>query len=252
MIEHLSYSSISAFLACGQAWRYHYLDKVPTPGVPELVFGSAFHNTVEEIVSTPPPAADTWSTKTNELWSTHWNKQIESTPNIEWEKDTPEGYFNQGVKMLQSPEIIEGILSIKGGEIEKRVELKVPGVPVPIIGYIDVIDQNGIPYDLKTSSRAWTQDRALNELQPVYYLAALNQMGITVPGNRFVHCVFVKTKNPQFQRIETVHQSSEMFWLFGMIQNVWQGIEAGVFLKNPLSWKCDPIYCPYWHMCRGK
>ena len=36
------------------------------------------------------------------------------------------------------------------------------------------------------------------------------------------------------------------------IQKVWKGIEAGVFPENPSTWKCNPRYCEYWPICRGK
>ena len=47
-LDHLSYSSISTWLMCPRSWKYRYLDRVPVPTSPALMFGSAFHNTVEE------------------------------------------------------------------------------------------------------------------------------------------------------------------------------------------------------------
>jgi hypothetical protein len=41
-LDHLSYSSISSYLGCGQNWKFHYKDEIKTPTSPELVFGSAF------------------------------------------------------------------------------------------------------------------------------------------------------------------------------------------------------------------
>ena len=246
MIDHLSYSSISSYLYCAAAWRFHYLNKVETPTSPELVFGSAFHNTIEHFI------AGGHQGSLVDLWQENWAKQLEQNPEITWEKDTPEGYCNQGIRMLSHPDIQQGILSIKGERIETKVELQVPGVPVPVVGYIDIITEDGLPADFKTSKSAWTVDKALNETQPIFYLAALNQLGIHTHNYHFRHFVFVKTKTPQFQTIEHVHQPSQMFWLFKMIQHVWAGIEAGVFPENPTGWKCSPSYCDHWNICRGK
>jgi hypothetical protein len=251
-LDHLSYSSISSYLACGAAWKYHYLDKIKTPTSPELVFGSAFHGTVEHFIGSGHQGS------LIDLWQSEWTKQLEQNPEITWEKDTPEGYCNLGVKMFADENIQKGILSIKAAQtsdgpfIEKKIELQVPGVPVPILGYIDIVTADGVPGDIKTSARAWTMDKALNEIQPLVYLAAMNQAGMPTPGMRFRHFVFVKTKAPQFQVMEHVHRPQEMFWLFGMIQKVWKGIEAGVFPENSGGWKCSPSYCEFWSGCRGK
>lgn len=252
MIDHLSYSSISSYLYCGRSWAFKYLDKIPTPTSPELVFGSAFHGTVEHFVS-----ANYHVGNLIDFWNENWNKQIESQT-VDFGTDTPETFCNEGIRILSNPAIQQGILSIKPGideagvKIERKVELHVPGVPIPIVGYIDIITDDGTPCDFKTSKTSWTVDKALNETQPLFYLAALNQAGIATPGWRFRHFIFVKTKTPQFQAIEHVHNPGQLFWLFEMIKRVWQAIEGEHFPMNPTGWKCSPNYCEYWGLCRGK
>ena len=50
-IDHLSYSSIGSYLTCFRAWKYHYIDKLPEPTTPALIFSSAIHDTVEKLIS---------------------------------------------------------------------------------------------------------------------------------------------------------------------------------------------------------
>jgi hypothetical protein len=89
-------------------------------------------------------------------------------------------------------------------------------------------------------------------MQPVFYLAALNQQGYALnPERRFKHYVFTKTKKPELQVIETTRTAGEMLWLLDMIRSVWEGIDRGAFPMNPGSWKCSPKYCEYWSICRG-
>jgi putative RecB family exonuclease len=248
-LDHLSYSSISSYLACGHNWRMHYLDKIKTGTTPALLFGSAFHGTIEGYLKKEGDISD--------LWRANWANQIEKNPDVDWD-GTPEEHHNNGLRMLTHKDVLEGLANIHPGQdaegirIERKVELRVPGVPLPIVGYIDIITNDGVPGDFKTSSMRWTDDKALAETQPLFYLAALNQMGETVPGWRFRHFVFVKTKTPQFQRIEHTHNPAQLMWLFKQIRSVWAGIEAGVFPLNSGGWKCSPSYCDYWHLCRGK
>jgi len=258
MIEHLSYSSISTYLMCPRSWRFHYLDKVQTPTSPALVFGSAFHNALEEYVELMAKPNDCASPLVS-FWQHHWTAQLERNAEcgIEWNSDTPEEMCNLGVRMFSDEDIVALVDSLEPlviedqVQIERKVTLTVPGVPIPVIGYIDLIEQDGVPADFKTSARSWSQSQADSEMQPTFYLAALNQSSFEMPGLNFRHYVFVKNKTPKVQIWESTRTIQDLFWLFGLISDVWKGIEAEVFPPNPGTWKCSPKYCEYWGMCRG-
>jgi len=253
-IDHLSYSSISSYLLCPRAWRFHYLDKIQVPTAPALVFGSAFHKTIEEHIKT---VFATGRVPVVDRWQRHWNDQLERNPEIAWGTDSAESLCNTGIRMLTAPDVASLIDALKPLDephsIERRVELHVPGVSIPIIGYIDMLEHDGVPADFKTSARAWNAKKARSEMQPVFYLAALNQAGYDLnPDLRFRHYVFTKTKNPKAQIWETTRTVGEFFWLFGLIRDVYDAIVSGVFPPNPGTWKCSQKYCEYWPMCRGK
>jgi hypothetical protein len=250
MLDHLSYSSISLFLSCSEAWRRKYIANEPTCGSPALVFGSAFHGTLEQHIKTDRPLLDAWSEE--------WQKAStdETRSQIVWNGELPEQHHNEGIRLFSNTDIQTGIEQIRaqydGGAIERKIELRVPGVPIPIVGYIDITLRGGIPADFKTSAKSWTEDRAKSEMQSLFYLAALNQVGETVPGWTFKHFVFVKTKKPKFQEFEHSHSVAEVFQLFKMIKGVWDAIEAGSFVENTTTWRCGPKYCDFWQNCQGR
>ena len=248
-IDHLSYSSISSYLMCAAAWKFHYIDKIQTPTPTALVFGSAFHNAIEGWLGGKEGSL-------TDAWSKEWQKQTEGR-DIDWGTKSQEELFNKGIDMFTNEKILEELqntffVHTEMPIIETKVSLSIPEVPVPVIGYIDIITGDKVPGDFKTSSRSWSTDKALDETQPLFYLAAMNQMGFPVEDWRFRHYVFVKTKTPKFQVFEHVHNPGQILWLFGMIQKVWKGIEAGVFPPNPTVWKCNPRFCEYWSICRGR
>lgn len=249
-IEHLSYSSINLFLSCSEAWRRKYIAKEPTYGSPALVYGTAVHATVQRHLTTGEALLT--------IWPEEWHKAStdESRGQIVWNGELPEQHHNEGLRLFGYADIAAGIDRVRaqydGGAIERRVELRVPGIPVPVIGYIDVMLAGGVPGDFKTSNRSWSEDRAQNEQQSLFYLAALNQVGETVPGWRFRHFVFVKTKTPKFQEFEHAHSAAECLQLFSTIRKVWQAIEAESFVENTSSWKCSPKYCDFYANCQGK
>lgn len=251
-IEHLSYSSISSYLACARNWAYKYVEKEPTYSTADLTIGTAVHGTVEAYLN-----ADTRQPM-HHYFDGAWASALERGE-IFWGTDSKESAYNEGLNLVSHSAIQTGINGLQvarfddgRARIEEKVELRVPGVPLPIVGYIDIQTADQVPGDFKTSARSWTQDRAQNETQSLFYLAALNQAGRTVPNWKFRHYVIVKTKTPQWQTFEHTHKPGEVFWLFQMIQQVWKGIEAGVFPMNPGSWKCSPSYCDFWAKCRGR
>lgn len=253
-IEHLSYSSISSYMTCGKAWKYRYIDKVQAPTSPTLIIGSTVHDTVEEIVRTQtlgidrPDSAD---------FATERLSERLSASGLAVDGPEAENAKNDVLRFFTSPYILSEVYNITakvdeaGPMIERKVTLQVPEVEIPIIGYIDIILSNGTPADFKTAAKSWTLEKAQQELQPVFYLGAMQQMGIPVNWD-FWHIVLVKTKQPKFQILQHHHNQTEVDRLMDQIRMVWKSMTAGVFMPAaPGSWKCSPRWCEYWDVCQG-
>jgi hypothetical protein len=247
MIEHLSYSSINTFLSCAANWKMKYIDKLPTSGSPEMTLGTAIHDTIEQHLL---GKGDLLS-----IYPEAWAKALTKDVNVFWGTDTPEQVCNEGIRLLSAKAVTTGIQQLKSSQtptIETKVELHVPGVPIPIVGYIDLIDSHGVPGDFKTSKASWSMDKAAGSIQTLFYLTALNQAGDHRHNWVFRHYIIVKTKTPNFQVLEHSHRPGEMFWLLQMIKNVWMAIESGIYPENPTTWLCGPEYCDFYKQCRGK
>lgn len=256
-IAYLSYSSISLYLDCSEAWKRKYIDKVPSPPTPTLLLGSAIHDTIENAVRFRVEGSG--ERALTEMFAEAWQARVDGAPDCEWAADTPETVQDDGLRIVQGREFASMVRRLTparddaGLWIERKVELQVPGVPVPIIGYIDMVTVDGVINDFKTAARMWDANRAKEEIQPLVYLAALNQMGMTVPKNTFRHWVITKGKTPKVVEFENNHTWDSIFWMFEMVRRVWRGIEHEVFVPNPnTAWRCSPKWCPHWSTCRGK
>lgn len=251
-IQHLSYSSLTTYLTCPEQWRRKYILHQPTTATPALIFGGAFHNTIERYITQEKRTASL-----TDLWPDVWQEKMREELTVTWGDDTPAGCFEEGLRMFGSADVQRVIDEIvphvddRGPMVERKVEIRVPGVPVPVVGYIDVITDDHVPGDFKTASASWSDDRAQGEMQPLFYLAALDQAGYAMSDLRFRHYVFTKTKTPRVQVIDHVHTWNEVLWLFQMVRRAWEAIDAGVFPLNPGGWACSPKYCSYWSTCRG-
>ena len=260
-LTHLSHSSFSLYLTCAKAWEFRYVQMAPSLVAPELSFGSAIHDTVEHYLrarsdleqSVPGMALENF-------WPEAWNRAIAGREVNFAESGDALLFFEEGIRILRDSEVQKALAGITvlrdaaGPWIERRVELHVPGVPVPVIGYIDFVGADGVPCDLKTANKPWSLDRAANDTQALVYLAALNQAGMTVPDWTFKHLILVKGRNNgRVQNLSWKHDPVDIFFLFETIRGVWQGIQAGVFVTNGQgTWKCAPKWCEYWEHCRGR
>lgn len=258
-VSNLSYSSVSAYLTCGRYWKYRYLDHIPATVAPALVFGTAFHNTVETYIRNVAQSGQ--SAGLVEIWEDEWPAVLEKEGDrIAWGDGSPDALLAEGTRILQALGVVQVVNAVTPlvdpdghVHIEDFVKMEIPGVPVPIVGYIDIIDSDGVPGDFKTASGLWSEKSALNELQPLFYLAALEQGGHQGnPEMRFRYYVFTKTDPAKAQVIETQRTRGEVHFLFDLVREVWKGIAAGVFVPNPRTWKCSPEYCEYWGICRGR
>lgn len=248
MIGHLSYSSISRYLKCGKQWKFRYLDKLEEESSDALQFGSAWHKMIRYYLE----ESFSGNTKLYDRidFGSHWSQAIEESCT---EENAGE-LMQLGEKMLTSPKITKTIQglgpTIDPESLEMKTELRIPGVPVPIIGFIDMIQNDGIPIDIKTASRKWSQEQAHTDLQATFYIAALEQLQMIKLPAKFKFMVFTKTKNPDVQILETTRTHQDIFALYGLVNEVWQAISREVFPPtDPGNWWCSHKYCGFWNVC---
>lgn len=254
---HLSYSSLSLYMDCARKWKYKYVDLLPEPSSSALAFGSALHLTLAEIARLQTSGRPAFAVENiiDEVWQASFKKVFDNLEELE-EGETRQGLAELGMETFEDPDVLEFLNSMNtmviGNEpqIEKRVTFYVPGVPLPILGYIDRIGADAVPYDYKTAGRSWNLQQAEEELQTLFYLAALRSL--EYPHNMtFRHVIFPKKGPNKIQVLEHRHTEAELDWLYDAIRDAWKGIKAEVYSPNPSGNYCSPK-CGYWNICRGK
>lgn len=264
-LKHLSYSSLSLLQSCGEAWRRHYLEGERGPVGPALPFGSAFHDAIEHsivAIAEAPDFTDDIVREMPQAFENRYRLHVEEAGEVQWDDTSFEEELVLGRTMLNSPSVHTFVKGFQLRTVERdgalwplvetKIELQVPGVDVPIIGFIDLITADGIPVDLKTSSRRWGQYRADNEMQATVYLAAMQQMGAKLnPGMKFQYVVFVKRVPTIVEVITTQRTPADFQKMNILIKSLWdQLIKKEAFpLSGIGTWKCDPKYCGFYERC---
>ena len=133
--------------------------------------------------------------------------------------------------------------------VEVTFEVEVPGVDVPFVGVIDLIDGDTL-VDHKTAERAWGQYRADRDIQAAAYLYGHWRMTGEIPPFRFD--VAVKSGKPRIEQLLTRRTEQQLLWYERLLQAAWGQIQAGVFTPNPTAWSCSEKHCPFWRECQGQ
>jgi hypothetical protein len=251
MAGHLSYSAISTYLDCPKRFQVNYRQGNRGIANESLIFGTAGHHVVERYLK--DRNEDLWSS-----WFVVWKETL-ALPNyavVDWGESSPAECEEIGGRVFSSPEVLDVILPLKArvldGQpmIEREIHWKLSGLP-DILGYIDCIAEDGVPMDFKTAGKMWPDGKAAKELQALFYLAALEQLGEHDHGFKFRHVVITKTKNPRAVIFESQRSPTQILYCEEIVRGVWDGISQALFTPNPTAMWCGES-CPIYFSCAGQ
>ncbi|MBN2005793.1 MAG: PD-(D/E)XK nuclease family protein [Anaerolineae bacterium] len=252
MIEHLSLSSVKTYLGCPKLFWFQYVEKVPTLKNPWAVFGTAVHNTVEGHIR-DMTLTGTTTVDLQARWLAEW-PAAQAAEDVDWTRANRDALFHAGVRVFGNFTTAGYIdrmraMVIEGQPlIETFFKFELEGVGVPVLGYVDIVTQDGVPGDFKTARRPWTPEQARRELQPLVYLMGLRSLGLEMPEGHFRHYVIPSDGYAALQVIESTHSPERIAQMQEIIRDVWNGIAAGRFHCNPTYQWCGR-YCPYVETC---
>ena len=253
---HWSYSSINTFLnICSLQWAFRYVyrrEAVFTPVA--LVFGSAFHRTLEYAFrlrmdgqTVPATAANLFSDVLSQLIRTE-EREVRYS-----EGDDIDALHQTGRRMVEAylgdSADDENVLDVGVpfrvllGEGEEALEK-------PLVGEYDCIVQQGqqrLIVDWKTAARRWPKRKERLDLQPTCYLYAHTKNDPHSVGFRFD--IVTKTKIPAVDRRLTIRHPDQFTRLIEQVRVMEKMIRAEHFLPNDQSWACKG--CPYGMSCQA-
>jgi len=186
----------------------------------------------------------------------HWTIRASRNAEIKYK---PENSFNILLELgrallgVYHDNFSDGNLTVIA--IEEPFSILVDNLPIPIIGVLDLVEEddqgNIIITDFKTAAKSYAEDDVSKNQQLTLYHFASRLNG---HGDRNIilklDCL-IKTKTPQFKRYYTVRNSLDELKVARKIHEVWKGISKGVFIPNDTSWKCNECFyqtaCTDWY-----
>jgi hypothetical protein len=256
-IEHWSASSLNMLAICPRQWQARYIwQRKEAPGA-ALILGTANHsamgfNLLDKIeTGSDLPLSDVVQYFNDEAWPSALEERG-GAGEVQWD-DGPEAQRALGTKMVEAYHV-NVAHRIEPAQVEARIDVTVPGVPVPVIGYVDVVQRGVRPIiDMKTSAKKRT------DLKPDWRLQGrIYQLAYMRPVDWHV---VTKAKEPTtwtgldadglMQEVENAEQTRQMVRALSTLANHYMTI-YGVDQDWPQfgvnhDWRCN--WCAYRSDC---
>ncbi len=250
---HLSASSIGTYVECSLMYKFAKIDKIPVEYTGDaLKFGSAIHLTLEKYYLEKQTGVNLPLKDVQDIFESHWRDIAEDKDDIEYTKgNTFTSLLMLGLDMLLvwHNKSSQNNYEIIG--VEQAFEFYIPGIDIPIIGAIDLLekDEGGVIIitDHKTAGRAYSKDDIDKNQQLTLYQMAIREMGYDGQDILLKFDTLIKGRVPRFEQYWTVRSHLAEHRFIKKALQVWDGIQKGVFIPNDTSWKCG--YCNYKEVC---
>jgi putative RecB family exonuclease len=251
--EHLSASSIGTYVECSLMYKFGKIDHIPMEYNPDnLVFGTCIHITLEHFYQEKMIGEKLLLKDIHEIFEKTWKSRAEDKIDIQYSKD----YDFKSMLMLGKDlltvwynKLPDDNYTIIG--IEEAFSFYIPGIPIPFIGAMDLIEEDEagtiIITDFKTSGKAYSIADVDQNQQLTLYQLAMKSMGYQDREILLKFDTLIKTKTRRFEQYWTTRSELDEHRLIRKSLQVWDGIQKSVFIPNDTSWKCNN--CSYKTAC---
>ena len=138
---------------------------------------------------------------------------------------------------------------IQPNRAEHRIEMEVEGLPVPVMGFIDVVDTRHWIPDLKVLKNKWNQGKAFGSLQSVFYSELYRHETGVYPAFTY-ECLGENSKGFWNESFEGLVGPEHWKRLILRLKTVCHAIQEGIFPPaDPGHWVCSPKFCGFYFTC---
>ncbi len=248
--DHLSVSQINLYLQCSLKYRFQYIDRLPKPfKAAGLAFGSAVHSAISWLHREKATGTAVTLARLYAIFEADWFSHTAEAEVRFKNGDDAGKLIMQGREILglyfQSP-----VEHVEATDVAFTVPLVHPenghGLPVPLEGFMDLVEVGGGLVEFKTSAQSMSQKDVDEHLQLSAYGYAYERLHQRPPKS-FRIIDFVKTKSPKMITLETRREKSDYTRFYSIASQVCQAIQGGIFFPKA-GYLCAD--CEYEMPCR--
>lgn len=248
MLEHFSITQLNMYLRCPAQYGFRYADGLILPPTGALTKGRAVHKGAEHNYRQKAKTQqDVSLEEIRDVAAAAFDKEAEETA---WEKEEDKGRTKDEALMLAS--LYHQEIAPKVQPLFIEHEFIIPtAAGVPLLGYIDVIDDQFIIRDIKTASKAPAESEAAKSLQLTAYAYAFREL-VGREETAVALDYLVQTKQPKAVLLKAKRNQADIDRLLSIMRSVLTAIKGGNFYPNPGNFMCSAKTCGYWERCHQK
>lgn len=172
--RHLSATSLSMASRCPEQFRHRYILGEKAPPFGALVWGDADHYAIEQSMRAKIDTHEDWPVEdVLDAFMTRLRQSVDEHGGeleIDWGRSNLDEVKDLGARLVHTYHKQVSPL-VQPVRVEQKVELTTAGLPVVVIGYLDLETQASV-IDRKTSSRKIQRPKPEHRLQGAIYQAA--------------------------------------------------------------------------------
>ena len=258
MDDHISISQLNEWLGCQQQYAFHRIENLPPIDLSgAMIFGSAVHTAIEAYYKGKILARNVSAEEMTHVFELYVH-DVEQESIINW-KSTKEAELEKARKIFEV--FLEGQSQNRPIEVEKIIRLDIEGLEVPLIGRIDLLEED--PYsgeiiivDFKTAAAkpSLNGGEVINDIDGNDQLTAYGMWAQKEFPDRMIGMrldFLIKTKEPTYIKIKTSRSMAQESALAESLRRTWNQItmaRAGVISPVAVrSFRCSG--CGYRNIC---
>ncbi len=207
--EHLSASAILSYCDCSLAYKFGRIDKLPMEFSPDaLEFGTCIHRVLEQFYSAKMMGDRMLLKDVHEFFVFTWLEIARGRSDIRYSEGNDYNsllMFGRDLLTAWYNKLPDDNFTILA--IEEAFSVTLPGIHIPIIGAMDLIEEDSagtiIITDFKTSGRAYSRDEVDQNQQLTMYQIAAKENGYAGREILLRFDTLIKTKTPKFEQYWT-------------------------------------------------
>jgi hypothetical protein len=262
-MKNLSVSKIESYLTCPYNFKLSYVDKIPQISSGTPLVGRVIHDIVEVALKEygrtgKYPDRKTLDDRFEPTYRRFVEKEESRDTFMGWQWDIPESDAKSAYRALipvarEALEEHRPWMLGSGPAVEQRIDLEFDSEvgQVPLIGYVDLLNESGVLCDWKSTLKDTPSKLAKKSwLQ----FSCYSFWSWPIIGEESQSCkkIFLVAGGTPHVEVEpfTVGQKHREYFA-KLAAQVWKAIHFGVYPTTD-SWKCNPKFCPFFGPCKSE
>jgi len=247
-VKRLSSSRVTTFLICPYRYYCQYCLELWKPANIALAIGTVFHDTTKHnYLQKCDTYRDLPLDDVLAIFSAGFDEH-----EIELRQGEDRGIEkDSGIMLLAEYQSVIAY-KIQPVEVEQMFTMTFSNKPWPFTGRVDLVSDDGIVIENKTTARGLNRPRDTHLLQTYGYTSAMRRK-LQSPDMEARIDYGVRGKVPRILSFPVEVTEAEERYFLTLLSGVAKGIEAEIWYANRVNNNlCSQRYCRYWQECEAE